>query len=326
MTRTLTIALTGATGFVGRATVAELLRRGHRVRALVRNPAADLLVDVKLVSGNLDDAQALRRLTAGADAVVHIAGTVAALDRTRFFATNADPIPAIAEAAIAAGVKRFVHVSSLAAREPALSDYAASKRAGEEAISRFADSLSLVILRPPAIYGPGDKATLPLLRTLTQSVALVPARPDVRVSLMHVTDVARVLADAAENDRAGTFEPSDGAERGYSWPEITTIAGAAEGRRIRLVYLPRGLVAAASHAFAAVARLRGRPSILTPGKVAELYHPDWVAAPPPWPLENPIGFAEGFARTLAWYRAAGWLPKRAKPDTSTATQSGKAPT
>ena len=62
---------------------------------------------------------------------------------------------------------------------------------------------------------------------------------------------------------------------------------------------------------------------VTPGKIAELYHSNWVSAPPGWPLDKPTGFAEGLAQTLAWYRAAGWLPKRAAATTTSPNPTGK---
>lgn len=321
----LTIALTGATGFVGRTTVVELLRRGHRVRALVRNPAAAKLPgEVETVAGDLSSAASIWDLMTGADAVIHIAGAIMALSEAAFLATNAAPAARLAEAAIAAGAPRFVHVSSLAAREPRLSPYAMSKRAGETAIGRFADRLSIAIVRPPAIYGPGDRATLPLLKSLLSPVAFIPAVPTARFSLMHVADVARVLADAAASRATGTFEIDDGTAGGYAWRDVQALARACEGTPRRLVFLPRALPAAVAQLSQAVAVLRRKASIVTPGKIAELYHPDWVAAPPGWPLADRTTFAKGFPATVAWYRAAGWLPPRRNPDRTPANISGKA--
>ena len=172
------VAITGATGFAGRHAVAELLRRGHRLRALVRSPeAAGLPAGVETGEGRSCRSGALRQLVTGADAVVHLAGALAAFDREGYFRVNAQGTEALAEAALAAGTRRFVHVSSLAAREPQLSHYGASKRAGEEAVARHAAALNAVIIRPPAVYGPGDRGTLPLIRELTRPVAAIPGRP-----------------------------------------------------------------------------------------------------------------------------------------------------
>jgi len=72
----------------------------------------------------------------------------------------------VVEAALKARVGRFVHISSLAARQPELSAYAASKRAGEELVGARQKELNAIILRPPAVYGPGDRGTLPLIQEL----------------------------------------------------------------------------------------------------------------------------------------------------------------
>jgi len=131
-----TIAITGATGFAGRHAVSELLLRGFALRALVRDPArAGLAAGVETVQGDLADTAALARLVDGADAVIHLAGALTALDRDGYFRVNAEGTRALADAAQRARVRRFVHISSLAAREPQLSGYAASKRAGEEIVT-----------------------------------------------------------------------------------------------------------------------------------------------------------------------------------------------
>ena len=323
MTRT--IAITGATGFAGGQAAAALLRRGHAVRALVRKPAAAKLpVAVTMVAGDLNDSAALDRLLEGADAVVHLAGAIAAVKRHDYFVVNAHGAVAAAEAAIRAKVRRFVHVSSLAARQPELSAYGASKQAGEDAIAKLMAPLNAIIIRPPAVYGPGDRATLPLIKALTQSIAIVPGRPDSRFSLIHVADLARLLADAAISGETGLHEVSDGKADGYSWSELAAIATAEKGAPVRPVFLPRAMLHAVAIAAEGLSHLTGKPGMVSRDKVAELYHPDWVARAGGLRFAKPIGFAQGLHETLAWYRGAGWLPRTAGADTSAARSKDEA--
>ena len=303
------IAMTGATGFAGRHAVEAVLKRGYRVRALLRNPeAADMPAGVEAVAGGLGDAAALKTLTAGAHAVVHLAGAISAVSRSAFFDVNAGGAAALAQAAANAGTQRFIHVSSLAAREPGLSPYGDSKRAGEEAVAKALEPARRLILRPPAVYGPGDKATLPLLRELTRPVAMIPSRPGARFSLIHVADLAEVLASAIADERTGLIELNDGRAGGYGWRDLIAIAEAETGRRIRAIFLPRLLPELVGALSDVAARVTGRPGMVSRGKVAELYHADWVSRGDGWPIASPMGFAEGFAGTLRWYRERGWLP------------------
>ena len=314
-----TIALTGATGFAGGHAVAELLRRGHKLRALVRNPsAATLPAEVDIVAGDLDQGDALDRLAEGADAVVHLAGAISAVRRHDYFRVNAHGTVAVAEAAIRARVPRFVHISSLAARRGDLSAYGASKRAGEDAIAKLMDPLHAIIVRPPAVYGPGDRATLPLIKLLTQAIAVIPGSPANVFSLIHAGDLARIIADAAESQASGLHEVSDGKAGGYTWDDLLKIGSAERGGPIRAIFLPRAIPAVAAVAAEAMSHLTGKPGMLSRDKARELYHPDWVARSGSVKLAEPIGFARGFRETLEWYRRAGWLPRPAGADTSAA--------
>lgn len=315
------IAMTGATGFAGRHAVAELLRRGHRVVALARDPAgANLPAEVKIIAGDLSAAAALEELLAGADSVVHLAGAISGLGRDDFFRVNATGAAAVARAASASSVRRFVHISSLAAREPQLSHYGASKRAGEDSVQELLTSEKLLVIRPPVVYGPGDRATLPLLRALTSSTAIIPGRRASRFSLVHVEDLARLIANAAEGGTSGMVEVSDGKTGGYCWGDLADIAGRSQGRRVRVVFVPRAVPGALAPLVEAVARLTGKPGMVSRGKVAELYHSDWVARGEGLPLANPIGFEKGFADTLQWYRNAGWLPAPRLADRSSSNK------
>ena len=311
------VAITGATGFAGRHAVPELLRRGVRLRALVRTPeAAGLPAAVEVIKGDVNDRDAVKALLSGADAVVHLAGALAALDRQDYFRVNEAGTEILAGAALAAGTRRFVHVSSLAAREPQLSLYGASKRAGEEAVARLGGALNAVIIRPPAVYGPGDRGTLPLIRALTQPVAAIPGRPDARFSLIHARDLARIVADSIEAGEQGIHEVSDGKAGGYGWGELVSVASSLRGSTIRALFLPRAVPAAVAYGAEALAKLTGKPGLVNRGKIAELYHPDWVSRQGTLSVPNPTGFAEGLAETIGWYREAGWLPRGPAADRS----------
>lgn len=311
------VAITGATGFAGSHVVAELERCGHRLRALVRRPESAVLpAAVEKVKGDLSDAGALRQLVTGADAVVHLAGALAALHREDYFRVNEEGTQGLIQAALAAGTGRFIHMSSLAAREPQLSPYGASKRAGEEAVAKHAAALNAVVIRPPAVYGPGDRGTLPLIRELTRPIATIPGRPDARFSLIHGRDLARIVADSIDREEQGIHEVSDGKSGGYGWAELIDAAAAWRGAPVRALFLPRAVPAVVAFGAEAMAMLSGKPGLVNRGKIAELYHPDWVCREGTLAISDPTGFAQGFAETVAWYRQAGWLPHGSRADRS----------
>jgi nucleoside-diphosphate-sugar epimerase len=307
----LKIALTGATGFVGRAVVSAFMAKSYQVSALVRDPArTDMNPNVRQVQGDLQNSAALDDLTRNADVVVHIAGVIGALRRNDFFLANEQGALTVAEAAARNGIKRFVHISSLAAREPELSMYGASKRAGEVAAEKFKTLMSVLVLRPPVVYGPGDKGTLPLLRSLTQSFAVIPGTSTSRFSLIYVDDLARIIVEAAEATRTGTVELDDGQRQGYGWKDLAQIASATELKSITPIFLPKSVAMAVGVGVEAFAKLRGTLPFVSPDKIQQLYFGDWVARGEGWPLKEPVGFAQGFKSTVDWYRKAQWLPGR----------------
>ncbi|MEW5729426.1 MAG: NAD-dependent epimerase/dehydratase family protein [Pseudomonadota bacterium] len=298
-------AVTGGTGFLGRAVVARLLADGWRVRQLVRTPRA---VPGELVEGSLADEAALRRLVAGAEVVVHMAGLTRSPDAKGFRLVNVGGARALGGAIrVEAPSARVVAVSSLAAREPTLSPYAATKAAGEVALLEASRARSTAVLRPCALYGPGDAATLPVFRAARLPVVPIPRRPLARMALLHLDDAARAVAAACAPTAGDVmWEVGDGA---YRWSAIARAAAAALGRDPALVAVPGGLLAAAC----ALARLvaGGASPITSPGKVAELLHGDWTCDPaclPPPEVWRPlITLDEGFRATADWYLTHGWL-------------------
>ncbi|WP_193371322.1 NAD-dependent epimerase/dehydratase family protein [Pelagibius marinus] len=322
------VALTGGSGFVGGHILRRLVAEGWQVRALTRRPDGLPPVEgappgsVTAIPGDLESSEALAELVAGADAVIHCAGLVAARRRADFLRVNAEGTAALLralEAGRQAGgpAPRFVLISSLAAREPQLSPYADSKRQAEEALRRLGAGLDWRVLRPAVVYGPGDRATLPLFRQFLRGLALVPGGSG-RFSMIYVEDLAAaaVAALAPELPAGGFLGPDDGTAGGYGWAEVLAAAGRLAGRPVRAVTVPRVLQRLAAALSTAGALVSGRPAVLSQGKVNEFGHPDWVCRPQPpgapslsdcisW--RPAVGLDEGFSKTVAWYKAAGWL-------------------
>jgi nucleoside-diphosphate-sugar epimerase len=311
------IAVTGGTGFVGRHVLALLAGQGAAVRALARTPAAlPKQAGVEAVQGDLTDPAALAALCEGAEGVLHIAGAISG-GAAHMQRVNAEGTATLLAAAGKAGVKRFVHVSSLAAREPELSPYARSKAAGEAAVRAATRTLSTLIIRPPAVYGEGDRATLPLLRALTSRTALLPGLKQSRFSLIHAEDLARICIASLECPVSGVREVDDG-HGAYTWPDVAGILQQMCGRPQRLHFLPLMVATAVGHAADGLAALTGKPGMVSAGKIRELYHADWVSRPPGWPRPDAIPLHTGMHRTLAWAMAQGLLPQLPLADRSPA--------
>jgi len=308
------IAITGGTGFVGSHVIKALQAEGFAVRALVRDPRkAEDLDGVDVVAGSLEDTAALTDLCRGAGAIVHCAGIISARSRDQFDAVNVAGTARLVDAALECAVARVVLVSSLAAREPTLSPYGASKRAGERVLREQGAGLSWSILRPPAVYGPGDRGTLPLIRQLTRRLAIVPGSAESRFSLIFVEDLAQAVVAMLRPDApAGQiYEVHDGTYDGYTWRDLARLASQASGREVRCLFLPRLVAGLVASGATAVSRLVGNAPEITTGKVAELYHGDWVCktnlvdGATDWCARS--DFRSGFAVTVDWYRERGWL-------------------
>jgi nucleoside-diphosphate-sugar epimerase len=306
------LAITGATGFVGSAVLDAALAAGHRVWALARRepPARK---GVAWVRGDLSDQAALAALCQGAEAVIHVAGLTRAAEPAAFEAANVTGTAHVLAAMQEAGVRRLVLVSSLAAREPQLSAYGASKARAEALVEAAgaAGWLDWMIVRPPAVYGPRDRDMLELFRAAKWG--FVPLPPGGATSIIHAADLAALLVQLAcvqAGESTGRiYEPDDGREGGWSHKQLAAAIGRAVGRRRVLApRLPAGVLRAAA---AADRLLRGPNARLTPDRVSYMIHPDWVVraelAVPPEIWQPQIAGEEGLKATADWYARAGWL-------------------
>ena len=304
------VAVTGATGFVGPHLLAALVRHGCRLRLLMRrwSPLPSLVgVDAEIVWGDLADEPALRRLVSGADALVHAGGLIKARRAADLQRVNRDGTALLA--ALAPDLP-FLLLSSLVAREPQLSPYAASKRAAEEVLARRGGPWLAV--RAPAVYGPGDRETLAYFRSVARGVAPQPRLAGARLSLIHVADLAEALALAVKQPpTAAVYEVDDGHDGGHSYQDMAKAAASALGRRAWSLRVSRRQIGLVAQVNLLRQSLGGRAQILTPAKVNEMFHPDWTVHDRR--LAEALAFrprydlVEGFRDTVAWYRASKWL-------------------
>jgi nucleoside-diphosphate-sugar epimerase len=299
------LAITGGTGFVGAHLIDSALAAGHSVAALTRReqPARDGL---EWVAGDLQDRTALERLVDAADAVIHVAGVISGHNASAFELGNVGGTLSMLAAATAGGVRRFVHTSSLAAREPKLSLYGASKKKAEDLV--FSSGLDWAIIRPPAVYGPGDKETLELFRMAKLGVMLMPLRG--HISLIHVEDLARLLLALADYSAPSglLIEADDGKKHGWTHREFAKAIGIAVGTKPTIVSSPGILLRLAARADQL---FRGPQAKLTVDRAAYFSHHNWVVEPkracPPELWRPGIDTVRGLKATADWYRAQGWL-------------------
>jgi nucleoside-diphosphate-sugar epimerase len=299
------LAITGGTGFVGSHLIDAALAAGQEIQALTRREQPQR-ERVLWVPGSLDDRDALERLVSDADAVIHVAGVISAPNAAAFEHGNVAGTLAMLAAATAGGVHRFIHVSSLAAREPKLSLYGGSKAKAEELVR--SSGLDWAIVRPPAVYGPGDKETLELFKMARRGQIYLP--PAGKLSLIHVDDLAELLLALTRHGapEKALIEPDDGRKGGWTHREFGDALGRAVGVRARTISTPRLLLALGARLDRLLRRDRAK---LTPDRVAYFCHPDWVAraehAPPPALWRARIDTEQGLADTAGWYREQGWV-------------------
>lgn len=280
---TATCFLTGASGFVGRHLAPKLAAR-HRLRVLVRQgqELPHLVgIDCERVDGRLDDAAALARGVRGADVVVHLAALVSFRreDRAAMFAINADATARLAAAARTAGVRRFLHCSTISAvafrDRPEVVDetapynfgrlrigYCDSKFAAEQRVlDEVARGLDAVIVDPPSMYGAGDR------RKGDGSLLTAVLRGELRwlppggINVANVDDVCDGMLAALERGRRGEryLLGGENLTGGELLQRVARIVGARAPTRT----LPVGLVRMAATALAAKERLFGSRPPLT---------------------------------------------------------------
>ena len=296
------IALTGATGFVGQHLLRGLLQQGHTVTALIRNPnklSGDLLSHerLKLIHGSLDNYP--NNWLDGVDCVIHLAGLIKARRRADYMAINAKAAANLAQLAEQKQVKRFILLSSMAARQAQLSDYAASKLAGEQAVRKAYKDGRLAIIRAPAIFGPKDAATKPIFSWLNKGFLIVPGRnwKNVRLSMTYIDDLVSAIMDKALSGAYDGDIISPATIGSMSWQDFAEYSHAALGKKIKILAIAQIFIVPIAAISGLCLRLFGKGH-LSLGKLREFQHPDWTSSDE---VDNPISMVSALQITAASY-------------------------
>jgi dihydroflavonol-4-reductase len=318
--------VTGATGFVGSHLTEALRQRGHEVTILARSAtkASGLApLEIRVIKGDLHDAQALAQAIEGQDVIYHVAGVIAARTEADFFRANRDGTAQLTAAAERGGRPRFVFVSSMAAAGPSrrgvpldgteparpVTAYGRSKLAAEQVVTT--SGLPWSIVRPPMVYGPRDMEVLKVFRLARLGLAPVFGDGTQELSAIHGADLATALT------AVGTCAGAVGRTYYSCHPQIFTSAefvhsvAAAMGHTVRLIRIPLAMGKVALWITELSAQLARQATILTTDKANEFFQPAWTADSSA--LTRDTGWSpvfdlpHGLAQTYAWYRSAGWL-------------------
>ncbi|MEX1140441.1 MAG: NAD-dependent epimerase/dehydratase family protein [Bacteroidota bacterium] len=325
-----TVAVTGGTGFIGSHTVEALLQEGYRVRCLIRSGRSGtgwlkgLPVEIRGV--DLLDRSAVRAALDQCDQVVHIAGVTRAKRRKDFFTGNVDPTRNILLACKELGtVSQFCYISSLTAVGPGqdgrpvnedspchpFTAYGASKLEAELVCREFEDLFPVVILRPPAVYGPRDKDILHMFRWIKFGIMPVMGPSKKMLSMIYVTELARAITTVLKSDSSGGRVYFVGDKTPYLYSDLVSITASLLGKTTFNLPIPRLILYGIAGVTQAISWLLPQPSVVSIDKVRDLVTPYWTCET--GKIERELGFrteigaGDGLQRTLEWYKAEGWL-------------------
>jgi len=325
-----TALVTGATGFIGGNLVHALLMKGYSVTCLVRKSSNTRQLQelpVRLVTGGLEDSDAIRNAARGAQVIFHLAGLTKALNREQFFHVNRTGTTKLLEilSETVDGPTRFVFASSLAAAGPSTADrplteedapnpvswYGESKLAAEEEVRKYSDSFPVTILRPSAVYGPGDKDIYLIFRMIQKGCLFTPGRLTRRFSLIHVRDLADAFIKAGESNISSGEIFFISRPEIYTWEEVGCKIAKALEKKYRRISFPKWLALTAGAAGDIYALVSGKTVACNMQKVRELLQPSWVCetskARSVLGFDPAIELDAGIRDTIAWYRRQGWL-------------------
>lgn len=324
------VLVTGGNGFIGSHLVEALLRGGNEVYCLVRK-TSDLSflssMKVTIIYGDLFQKEHLDKAVAEKDYIYHLSGIKRAKRRETYYGVNHIGTQNLVEACARYNprVKKFLFVSSLAACGPSpdghyikeeekclpISDYGKSKLLGEHAVLRWKDTIPVVIVRPPVIYGPRDRDLLSYFRWVNRRISLFIGKGKNHVSFCYVIDLISGILMAGEHPNSSGQIYFIADEQAYSWHRIADGIAKNMGKQVLNIHISKSITSFLSFLIESISFFTRKPFILNREKILEASQPYWVCDVSK--AKNELDFTtaftleDGIKATVEWYRKEGWL-------------------
>ena len=318
--------VTGASGFIGGHLSAALVRRGWTVRALVHQTKLSGSPEVQAIRGDIQDFGLLKEVLQGTDVLFHLAAALGAslIDRDKFFRINVEGTENVLRAARENAVKKVIHFSSagvlgavkkndVAAEDYPLNPqniYDLTKLEGEKTALRFAaEGMKVAVIRPGWTYGPGDRRTFKLIKSINQGRFFLVAGGKGVQTPIYIEELVDGILLCAENGRPGEIYHLAGKEI-LQVREMAEDIAAACGKRIPRFSLPRVPARLAAFALEKLFGLAGKEAPLSRSKLSFFLHSKPLSIQK---AEREFGFSpgtdfkKGIRLAVSWYKENGWL-------------------
>jgi dihydroflavonol-4-reductase len=322
--------ITGATGFVGSHLVDKLLEKNYEVYCLKRKTSSLQWLEgknVKLVNGDLFSNDALEDVIKDIDYIFHVAGVVKAINKEGFIKGNFESTKNLLEitAKVNPGIKKFIHISSLAACGPAptkepltedspanpITTYGITKRQAEEEVLKYNDKFPVTIIRPPAVFGPRDAEILVYFKTFSKGLNSVIGFDVKWLSLNYVEDLSNAIVLAAENDIANGQIYFVCFDKDYNWTEIGDITSNILGKKAIKIRMPHSLVYSVGYLAELISTFSKKPATLNLEKCKDITQLRWICSNEK--VKRDLGFEpmysleDSFKKTIDWYKEMKWI-------------------
>jgi dihydroflavonol-4-reductase len=326
------ILITGGTGFIGSRLAADVLLQGHQVRCLVRQ-TSDLSrlrgMDVELYYGELRNPETLKDVVRDIDVVYHLGGvtrgrteqdyidgnfqaTVNLLDVCKKYGAEHQKVLFVSSQA-AGGPSHEFHALEETDKAAPISAYGRSKLLAEEAVVEFSRKRAATIIRPPSVYGPGDRDFLILFKNINKGFMPMVGRGAQKISIVYLDDlIAGIQLAAVKSEANGKLYNICGDEDA-TFADIANAIAAALGKRPLTLHIPLMGVEWITRLSVLIARFTHKAALLNMDKLNEMKQPAWLCSNQKAKIQlgfSPrVGLEEGMEKTAAWYFEKGWLKR-----------------